>query len=142
MAYKYTRKDNPESTTQQSRWRDFDLSFEKNPVTNDITVLTDQESIKQAVKNIVLTNFYERPFQPTLGTSLRDLLFEPMVPMTLVMIQKKVSIALRNFEPRINLEEVKATGDPDKNEIKISIRFNIKDFISSTDVSVTLRRTR
>ena len=142
MAYKYSRKDYEESTTIKNRWRDFDASFDKNPVTNDLVINTDEKAVKEAVKNIVLTNFYERPFRPRLGSNIRNLLFEPMVPMTFVLIKKQIEVALNNYEPRIDLEEVQVRGNPDKNAIEVSIRFRIQDFVTSTSVGITLRRTR
>jgi phage baseplate assembly protein W len=135
---KYTNK----SSKPDARYRDLDFSFDKNPVTKDLKTLTNIKAVKNAVKNIVLTNFYERPFQPFLGTGLRRLLFEPITPVLLVTTKEKIEIALKNYEPRIKVFEVAVASNPDRNSLDISIYFRLVNGSQMLDLSLSLERTR
>ena len=82
-----------------TQYTDIDLNFSRNPVTNDVSVLTDTAAVKAAVKNLVLTDAGERPFNPTLGSSVHGLLFEPATPIIASAIESRIKTVLRNFEP-------------------------------------------
>ena len=86
------------------KFSDIDFNFERNLVTSDVIAVEDVIAIKRAVKNLVQTNFYERPFQPVLGCGVRELLFENFTPMTKVFLQNKISEVLKNYEPRTALD--------------------------------------
>ena len=77
------------SNRSSRAFRDLDLDFTRNPVTNDVNVVEDVIAVKRAVKNLVQTNFYERPFQPELGCGVRELLFEPFTPLTKIHLENK-----------------------------------------------------
>ena len=92
-----------ESSTIVSKnlWKDLDLLFRVHPVTGDVVTRTDVEAVKRSVRNIVLTNKYERPFKPNFGTSLRDLLFELNTSRQLRKVQRRIKETLEKTEPRI-----------------------------------------
>ena len=71
-------------------YKDLDLNFGRNPITNDVNKLTDVEAVKRSVRNLINTNHYERPFHPEIGSGLRGMLFEPMSPLTANGLQRKV----------------------------------------------------
>jgi len=143
MAYRFSKSDvNDTSTIRKNRWRDIDLSFERNLITNDVKVLTDENAVKQAVKNLILTEFYERPFNPSLGCGTRKLLFEPLTPILTVRVKKAIENTLKNYEPRIRVVNIFVVGNPDRNELDITIEFNIRDFVTTTSVNFSLKRTR
>ena len=125
-----------------SRYRDFDFSFTRNPVTNDIKTLTDTQAVKTSVKNIIMTSFYERPFQADFGGGIRRLLFEPMTPVLLVNIKERIEVAIKNHEPRADVYEVVVNGNPDRNSIDISIYFRLINGSEIIDLSISLERTR
>ena len=77
------------SKRQSRKFRDIDLDFSRNIVTNDVNVVEDVTAIKRAVKNLVQTNFYERPFHPELGCGVRELLFEPFTPLTKIHLESQ-----------------------------------------------------
>ena len=83
-------------------YKDLDLDFGRNPLTNDVNKLTDVEAVKRSVINLINTNNYERPFHPEIGSGLRGMLFEPISPLTAIGLQRKVEEVLINFEPRIS----------------------------------------
>ena len=81
-------------------FKDLNLDFARNTVTNDVVKIEDVEAIKRSVRNLVNTNFYERPFHPELGCGVRQLLFEPFTPVTSIFIKRKVEEVITNYEPR------------------------------------------
>ena len=129
----------PSSTRQ---FADLDLNFTPHPVTGDVGFKKDENAIKQAVKNLVLTQNFERPFHSEIGSSLRSLLFEPATPMTKEILRKTISDTITNFEPRVELLGVDIRYTLDDTAVDVRIRFKIKNTFTPIDVSLTLERTR
>jgi phage baseplate assembly protein W len=127
------------STKQSRKFKDIDLDFGRNIVTNDVNTVEDVIAIKRSVKNLVQTNFYERLFHPELGCGVRGLLFENYNPVTNVFLKRKIEECLLNHEPRIQLtgivingddfeylsEDRVISGDIDSNTLRVEIYFNI-----------------
>ena len=107
------------------QYRDLDLFFGRKPVSGDVNKLTDVENIKRAVRNLVLTNIYERPFHPEIGSGVREILFENMTPFVAIMLTKRVEDVIENFEPRVRLMNVSARPDLDRNTYELTITFFI-----------------
>ena len=105
------------------QYRDLDLFFSRKNGTNDITKITDIEAVKRSIRNLVLTNFYEKPFHPEIGSGIRDMLFENMTPITAVVLARKVEDVIENFEPRARLISVRSLPNVDRNEYEVSIKF-------------------
>ena len=130
------------SSRNSRSFRDIDLDFNRNPVTNDINVVENVIAVKRAVKNLVQTNFYERPFQPELGCGIRELLFENFTPMTKVFLQRKIEEVLINYEPRINLQNVAVDDDQDNNRLVVDIYFYVVGVPGPQVVQTFLQRVR
>ena len=141
MAIYDSQTQNTSSRNSRS-FRDIDLDFNRNPVTNDINVVENVIAIKRAVKNLVLTNFYERPFQPELGCGIRELLFEPFTPMTKVFLERKIEEVIVNYEPRINLQNVAVDDDQDRNRLVVDIYFYVVGVPGPQVVQTFLQRVR
>jgi len=125
------------------QYRDLDLFFGRKPVSKDINVVTDVTNIKRAVRNLVLTNVYEKPFHPEISSGIRDMLFENMTPLTSIVLTKKVEDVIENFEPRVRLMGVSARPNLDRNEYEMTIEFFIKNFPTELiTVDVFLERLR
>jgi phage baseplate assembly protein W len=105
------------------QYRDLDLFFSRKNGTNDITKITDIEAVKRSIRNLVLTNFYEKPFHPEIGSGIRDMLFENMTPITAVVLARKVEDVIENFEPRARLISVRSLPNFIRNEYKVTIEF-------------------
>ena len=123
-------------------YSDLDLDFTRNPVTSDVVKLTDVEAVKRSVKNLIQTNHYERPFHPEIGSDVRAMLFEPMTPLTALNLQRKVAEVLNNFEPRINLQQVLASPDLDRNSYALKIMFYVIGSNQPVEVETFLERLR
>ena len=103
--------------------RDLDLFFSSKQGSGDVNKVTGVESVKRSVRNLVLTNFYEKPFHPEIGSGVRDMLFENMSPITAVVLARKVEDVIENFEPRARLVGVRALPNLDRNEYEVTIEF-------------------
>ena len=138
----YDSQTKSKSDRNSRSFRDLDLDFTRNAVTNDVNIVEDVVAVKRALKNLVQTNFYERPFQPELGCGIRELLFEPFTPMTKVFLQRKIEEVLINYEPRINLQNVAVDDDQDKNRLVVDIYFYVVGVPGPQVVQTFLQRVR
>ena len=117
----YDSQTQSKSNRSSRSFRDLDLDFTRNAVTNDVNVVDDVISVKRAVKNLVQTNFYERPFQPELGCGVRELLFEPFTPLTKIHLENKIEEVLINNEPRVEVQNVAVDDDQNRNRLVVEI---------------------
>ena len=106
-------------------YSDLDLDFTINRTTGDINMKVGTEAIKRSVRNLVLTNFYERRFNSVIGSDVSALLFDLATPLTAVYIQNAVASVINDFEPRVKLQNVTVTGDPDNNGYNVTIEYMI-----------------
>ena len=135
------------STTNKSKrsnriYADLNLSFTKNPATKDVARLFDVQAIKRSVKNIILTNKYERPFNSDFGCNLRGFLFENITEPLLVIIKDRVAMAIEKYEPRVSVEDVVVKNSSDPNGINIQVSFLINGVENPITVSTFLQRVR
>jgi len=123
-----------ESDRSAQVYSDFNLNMLRHPVTGDIAKLTDAEAIKRSVRNLINTNFHERPFHPEIGSDVRRTLFEPVSPSTAAILARHIEDCILNFEPRAELSNVICIGDIDKNGFDVVIEFYIRN--AQTDIQV------
>ena len=123
-------------------YKDLDLDFGRNTVTNDVNKLTDAEAVKRSVRNLINTNHFERPFHPELGGNVRALLFENITPLTALNLQRKIEEVLNNFEPRAKITQIIADPDIDRNGYRLEIRFYVIGIQNPITVETFLERLR
>ena len=123
-------------------YKELDLDFGRNTVTNDVNKLTDVESVKRSIRNLINTNHFERPFHPEIGGNIRALLFELMTPLTALNLQRKVEEVLNNFEPRAKITQILADPDIDRNGYKLEIKFYVIGIQNPITVETFLERLR
>jgi len=128
--------------SKKKPWRDLDLSLKIHPIRKDIIPLKDDAAIKNAVKNLLVSNFYERPFQDDLGANLRGLLFEPAGLITTLNIKDNIKTVLRKYEPRVAVTSISVNNLENENSYQIIVNFNIKEYDSASGVEIVLRRLR
>lgn len=124
------------------RYVDLDLTFALNANTKDVSVKKNDASIKQALKVLILTGHYERPFHPELGSGVYDLLFEPVTPLTAILIEKKISEVIENFEPRIEVESLSVDPRPDSNAFDVTLVYYLINVLEPVTLSFVLKRVR
>ena len=132
--------DSPRNVRQYS---DLDLFFSAKGVSKDISKVTDIQAVKRSVRNLVLTNHYEKPFHPEIGSGVRDMLFEPMTPITANILARLIEDVIENFEPRAKLTGVRAQPNLDRNEYEVTIEFYVINTPTElVDLTVMLERLR
>tara|TARA_B100000214_G_C23674544_1_gene493523 strand:+ start:216 stop:635 length:420 start_codon:yes stop_codon:yes gene_type:complete len=106
-------------------FKDIGVSFSKNSFTDDLAIVKNENSIKQSVKNLILTQMGEKPFQPTKGCRVNALLFEPLDPFTADALKEEVLNTIRQYEPRVKISECVVTPILESNKINISITYRV-----------------
>jgi len=114
-----------DSERNAQKYKDLDLFFAFKSSTKDINKVTNILAVKRSVRNLILTNNYEKPFHPEIGSGIRGLLFEPLTPITAAVLSRKVEDVIENFEPRARLIGVRAYPNLDKNAYEITIEFYV-----------------
>jgi len=126
----------------ESKFSDLSLNFTPHPVRKDVIKLLDDDAIKRSVRNLVLTNHYERPFHPEIGSNVRKLLFDNITSVTSFQIQREIIDVIQNFEPRVKLKAVTVVVDPDNNGYSATIEFYILNSGRLVTVDSFLERLR
>ena len=141
MAIYDAQLNNDARATRQ--YTDLDLFFGKKSSDSDIRKVTDAQSVKRSIRNLVQLNTYEKPFHPEISGGIREMLFEPMSPLIAVVIARKIEDVIDNFEPRARLVGVRAFPDLDRNAYEIFVEFFIMNAPSELiDLSLMLERLR
>lgn len=121
---------------------DLDLNFSPHPVTGDISRKFDENAIKQSLKNLMQIRHYEKPFHSEIGSPLRELLFEPITPLTELMAKRAIIDLIANFEPRVDLIDCEVIASDENNSLYISIEFKIVNTERPLTLDFVLERTR
>ena len=139
---RYDATQSNESTRSAKIYRDLDLDFAANSATKDIQKLSDVEAVKRSVRNLILTNHYERPFHPEIGSNLRAMLFENMTPQMTHLIGKQIELLIANYEPRARLVTVRTLPQFDRNAYAVTINFQVVNQPEPIVVETLLERLR
>ena len=121
---------------------DLDLNFTANPVTKDVSKKYDENAIKQSIKNLILTQNFERPFRSDIGSQIKTLMFEPITPMLSALIKKTIQNTITSYEPRANILDISVLLSPDNNGVYVTIVFAIVNTSTPISVDLFLERTR
>ena len=121
---------------------DLGLSMTAHPITKRLPVYKNDEAVKRAIKNIILTSRFERPYEPLYGCNIYDQLFENFDPIAEANLKADIEEAITNYEPRAIIEEVIVRANYDENELFVVIRFRTVNQAEPTELSVVIQRTR
>tara|TARA_Y100001938_G_C7865625_1_gene317769 strand:- start:125 stop:556 length:432 start_codon:yes stop_codon:yes gene_type:complete len=143
MAIRDYTKPNQKDVASKDIYKDIDITFERHPITNDITVKKDVDAVKRSLKNIILTNHYERPFKPNFGANLRTRLFDiadgEIGGRTYQLIQESIM----KLEPRIRDMSMQFSESAiDRNELNCTIFFSIHNVSQQQDINFKVSRVR
>ena len=123
-------------------YKDLDLNFKAHPVTKDVVKRTGNAAIIGALRNLILTNLYEKPFQPNFGSRVRGLLFEDVSFITANILQTEISNVIKNFEPRVGVDAVRVQAKPEQNRYDVTIRFFIANLEAPVTINFFLEKVR
>jgi len=133
------------STPQISKkivYSDFYNNFDKQDIKNDIKVLENEESIKTSIKNLLFTDRGERFFNPTFGSDIKKMLFENFTASTEQVTKDLIKTAIKNFEPRVDVIDLKVLGNPDKNSMSLTLLFSVINKSEIVTLELILNRVR
>ena len=139
---RYDATQSNESKRSSKIFKDLNLDFQQNTATKDIQKITDVESVKRSVRNLINTNHYEKPFHPEIGSNLRAMLFELMTPQMNHVITKQIENLINNYEPRCRLVQVHTQPEFDRNGYAVQISFYVQNYPNPVVVESFLERLR
>ena len=123
-------------------YSDFRNDMAVHPLRGDLLLVTNEVSIQQSLRNLLLTNRYERPFRIDVGSNVRQLLFEPATPQTAANLRRAIIETIENHEPRVNLIDIIVTPSPDTNTYSITVVFNLINSEDPQSFDILLERVR
>jgi phage baseplate assembly protein W len=124
-------------------FKDVSATFKLNPINLDLITLSNENAIARSIRNLIFTIPGEKPFEPLIGSNVTNLLFENMDSLTASSIQTEIENTINNFEPRVQLVQVKVTPNFDDNEFNCYIRYNIVGIdVPQQQLSFALQPTR
>ena len=121
---------------------DLDLNFSIHPIRKDISTYKSEYAVINSVKNLILTNHYEKPFRPQVGSNIRRLLFENIDSIIAAQIERAVTETIENFEPRVSVSNITAIPDPDNNRYNLRLEFFVINQTSPITINFFLERIR
>lgn len=124
------------------RFIDLDLNFTAHPVTKDVVKVYDDNAIIASLKHLLFTNFYEKPFQPDVGSNLRGLLFENADSFTANRIQRSIVETIQNYEPRVKVIRLTVKPNVDQNSYSCEMEFLLINKTDPTTITFFLERVR
>ena len=130
------------TVTVREVFSDFKTNFTIHPVSGDLARDTNLDAIKTSVKNLVLTNRFDRPFRPLLGSGVRENLFELFDALTEENIRDAIIETIENYEPRAELLDVQVNANEDRNNLEVNIIFRAVNNTKPTTLTVFLERIR
>jgi phage baseplate assembly protein W len=130
------------TTNILTAFSDLDLNFTIHPVKKDINRYTNEIAVINSIKNLILTNHYERPFQPEIGSNVRRMLFENMDTITSTVLENEISQTIKNYEPRANVSRINVSPDYDNNGFKVYMEFYVVNRTSPITINFFLERIR
>ena len=139
---RYDATQTNESKRSSKIFKDLNLDFQQNTATKDIQKITDVESVKRSVRNLINTNHYEKPFHPEIGSNLRAMLFELMTPQMNHVITKQIENLINNYEPRCRLVQVHTQPEFERNGYAVQISFYVQNYPDPVVVESFLERLR
>ena len=128
------------SFTESRSFKDLSVGFTRNANTKDVAIVKNDNAIKQAVKNLILTVPGEKPFQPEIGSRISELLFEPLDPFTSDSIKQEVINTISQYEPRVRIINVFVKANFDKNSFDVELRYQIVGLPPVESIEFVLQR--
>ena len=132
----------PEIISRKPNYRDLDLDFLAHPTTKDVTKKVGEDAIKRSIRNLILTNFYDRPFRPYIGSNVQKLLFENMSSLSANNLKNAIEEVITNYETRVRLNEIQIDVDYDNNGYKVFLAYIILNSNTPATFAFFLERIR
>ena len=129
-------------TNATKEYRDLDLNFKIHPIKKDINRHKNETAVVNSIKNLILTNHYEKPFQPDIGSNVRRILFENMDTITATTLQNEIEQTIKNYEPRVKISKLEVAADFENNGFKVHMEFFVVNVTNPIIINFFLERIR
>lgn len=129
-------------TTLQKIYSDLDFTFGVKPGSKDVILSYDEKAVIRSIRNLLLTQHYDRLFNPELGSKVSFLLFEPISPLTASQIENQIRITIENFEPRAQIDTIRVQASDELNGYNVSISFYVENATQLTTTTLFLERIK
>jgi len=127
---------------KEIKYKDLDLSFNAHPLTGDINILEDIDAVKRSVRNLVLHDFYERPFESDIGSGVKQSLFENIGPVEIYRLRANILSVIKRHEPRATVLDIRIIEKVDENALDVTIDFKVNNMTEPVSVTIFLERVR
>ena len=128
--------------TYKKSYKDLSFDFTANPQTGDVATVKDAVSVKRGIKNVLLTAPFERLYQPTFGSGVKTILFEPMTPLAEQRLSDACADAIEAWEKRASVIDITVISEEEYNRYRVAIKININNSLITEEVDVFLNRER
>jgi phage baseplate assembly protein W len=129
-------------TKKQELYSDFFMNLDENPVSQDLARKTNEEAVKASIKNLLLTDKGERPYQPNIGCNIRQMLFDNMTPDTIILMKEVIKDTLEAYEPRADIIGIDVRSSVDDNQVNIAVVFKVINSSEPVTLVTSLTRVR
>lgn len=123
-------------------YRDLNLDFIKHPVNGDISKLTNTESVKRSIRNLLSFKSYEKPFHPEIGSNILDMFFDLPTPIAIDSLKDNIRYIIEKYEPRVTINSININTNLDGNDIQVLLNFTVKNLQTPINFTVNLSRSR
>lgn len=131
-----------QTVARRPDYSDLDLDFIPHPTTGDVLIKTGNEAIKRSIRNLILTNFYDRPFRSYIGSSVQKMLFENIDQLTATTLQDAIINVITNYEPRVRITDLKVNVSADNNGFDVRMVYTIINSNLPVTINFFLERIR
>lgn len=129
-------------TTDTKSYKDLDLNFIAHPITGDVGTLSGEAAVKQSLKNLILTNYYEKPYLPKYGGNLNSYLFEQAVPIVKQILNEEISSIIKLYEPRVELNSISVELLAEAQSLELTLYFAVLGITRNSELVIYLERVR
>jgi phage baseplate assembly protein W len=129
-------------TEKEEIYSDFLTNFNAHPVSGVLLRFTNEKAVTRSIRNLILTTPGERLYQPNIGSGIRNLLFEPIDPVTTVALRNTIEYTIREHEPRARILRVDVIARPERNAYSVTVVYMLINSPDPISVNVTLQRVR
>jgi phage baseplate assembly protein W len=127
---------------RQPDYTDLDLDFLRHPTTNDVVRKSGDDAIKRSIRNLIFTNYYDRPFRSYIGSNVRNALFNNVDQFTADQLRTAIRDVINNFEPRVSIMDIAIDPDIDRNGFNVTLMYVIKNREQPVLTTIFLERVR
>jgi phage baseplate assembly protein W len=124
------------------QFSDLDMDLSIDPLTNDVSAVTGENTVKQALKNLLLFKRFDKPFHPEINSGITDLLFEPASQITMFQMKRKIMDTITSFDSRIRGVQVDIFDMVDENAYRIDVQYQIQNAVQTFKTTILVQRTR